>query len=157
MRLNDTSLGLLVLLAGAFVLASAFQFSAIPGQVYGADTMPKVIGASTLALGLFLVGRGVALGAARPDVALSSWARSRRSLINLALAIGLILAYVALSPTVGFVVAALVIQITLMLARGVRPLPAAAVALLSTLAIQQAFGKLMSVPLPRSPFLDFLW
>ena len=50
MKLDDLSLGALVLIGGALVLISSFQFSAIPGQAYGADTMPRAIGIAGIAL-----------------------------------------------------------------------------------------------------------
>lgn len=157
MKFNDVSLGLIVLAGGIAILLSAMQFSAIPGQAYGADTMPKVIGGSTILLGLFLVGRSVMAGERRPTVTLAGWAHEPLSILNLFLAVGLVVAYVVLSPTLGFVLTALAVQAVLMLVRGVRPLTALAVSLCATIVIQQAFGRLLLVPLPRSAFLGFLW
>lgn len=157
MKLNDVSLGLVVLAGGIAILVSAFQFTVIPGQSYGADTMPKVIGGATIILGLVLVAKGIIAGGFRLGIAFAPWARSPASLAVLALAIGLIVAYIAASPHLGFLVTAFLIQAALMLSRGVKPLPAVAVAVVATVVIQQAFGRLLLVPLPRSGVFDVLW
>ena len=157
MRMNDLTLGLVVLAGAVAIFLSALQFSPIPGQAYGAETMPKAIALLTFGLGLYLVGRSLAAGETRPAMVLAGWTRSPASLLGLAAAIGLVLAYILFSGTVGFLPMAFIVTAGLMLVLGVRPLTAIAVSLLAVVVIQQAFGRLLLVPLPRSAMLGFLW
>lgn len=157
MKLDDLSLGALVLIAGVAVLASSFQFSAIPGQDYGAATMPRVIGGAAIALGLFLTAGAVSRGIRVPSAERSDWARSGRSLALLFLTLALILGYITLSGPLGFIPVAVTILVVMMLALGVRPVLAVAVAIAGALVIQFSFGRLLLVPLPRNPFFDLPW
>lgn len=157
MTLNDLALGLLVLLGGVLLYASAMGFEPMPGQAYGAGTMPRAIAFVAVGLGAFMIVKSVAAGGARPRAALAAWTRSRPALGGLAVALGAVLFYILASPYLGFVVSAFLVMTSLMLVLGTRPLLAVAVSLLACLVIQQAFGRLLLVPLPRNPFLDFLW
>lgn len=157
MKLDDLSLGALVLIGGVSVLVSSFQFSAIPGQDYGADTMPRAIGIAGIALGLFLTAGAVSRGARLPSAERSDWSRSGRSLALLALTLALIVGYIALSGPFGFIPVAVAILFVMMLALGSRPLVSLAVAIAGALVIQFCFGRLLLVPLPRNPFFDLPW
>jgi len=157
MKLDDLSLGALVLIGGVAVLISSFQFSAIPGQDYGADTMPRAIGAAGIALGLFLTAGAVAGGARMPSAERSAWSLSGRALALLVLTLALIVGYIALSDHLGFIPVAVAILLVMMLALGVRPVVALAIAIAGAVAIQFAFGRLLLVPLPRNPFFDLPW
>ena len=157
MKFDDLALGLLALLGGVAIHVSALGFEPLPGQIYGAGTMPRAIALVSGGLGLFLIGRSVAAGVRRPGVALADWTGSRAAVAGLALALGLVVLYVLLAGTVGFVPIAVAVMAALMLALGVRPLTAIAVSIAAALVIQQAFGRLLLVPLPRSPALPFLW
>ncbi|MAP18685.1 MAG: hypothetical protein CL627_15140 [Aurantimonas sp.] len=156
MKLNDLSLGILALLCGGGIYLSALQFSPIPGQAYGAETMPTTIALVAMGLGLFMIGKAVIAGTDQPAFALAEWARSPVSLIGLSVALGLILFYILFSKALGFVPTAFVVILTLMLTLRTRPVTAIVVSLLATIVIQQAFGRLLLVPLPRSA-LGFLW
>jgi putative tricarboxylic transport membrane protein len=157
MKVSDLTLGLLVLLGAVAVLLSSLEFSPIPGQAYGADTMPKAIGLVGLVLALTLVARALRAGERVPSLTRADWARSPRSLAVLALTLALIVAYIVFSDAVGFIPIATAILVVLMLALGVRPLTAILVAIAAAFLIQAAFGRLLLVPLPRNAFLDGLW
>jgi putative tricarboxylic transport membrane protein len=156
MRFGDLVLGLLVLAGGVALFVTSFGFPPMPGQPYGAETMPRVLGMGTIALGLVLAGRGVLRRTAEPAVALAPWTRRPAALGRLALAAGLVAFYVAFAGTLGFAPTAFVVMLGLMLAMGARPLVAVAAAAAATVVIGQAFGHLLMVPLPRTPALD-LW
>ena len=157
MKIDDLTLGLLVLVGAIAVLLSSLDFSPIPGQAYGADTMPKAIGLIGLALALVLIARALKAGARVPSVSRADWARSPRALATLGLTLALIVAYIVLSDSVGFIPVAFAILLVLMLALRVRPVMAILVAIAAAFVIQAAFGRLLLVPLPRNPLLDMLW
>jgi hypothetical protein len=153
MKFDDLALGVLLLFGAVAVLVSSLFFSPIPGQAYGADTMPKAIGIVGLALSLVLIARALRAGARVPSVTRADWARSPRALGTFALTLALVVAYIALSDSLGFIPVATAILIVLMVALGVRSLVAVPVAIAAAFLIQAAFGRVLLVPLPRSPFL----
>jgi putative tricarboxylic transport membrane protein len=157
MRMNDMTLGLVVIAGAVAIFLSALQFSPIPGQSYGAETMPRTIALLAFGLGIFIVGKSIAKGERRPGVDLAQWTRSPASLGGLIAALGLVLAYILFSEAIGFLPMAFVVTAGLMLVLRVRPIAAISVSLLAILVIQQAFGRLLLVPLPRSAMLGFLW
>lgn len=157
MKFSDLTLGLLVLLGAVAVLLSSLQFSPIPGQAYGADTMPKAIGLVALILSLVLIARALRAGERVPSVSRADWAHSPRALATFALTLALVVAYIVLADTVGFLPVAVGILVVMMLALGVRPLTAVVIAVVAALVVQFAFGRLLLVPLPRTPFLAGLW
>ncbi|NDV89404.1 tripartite tricarboxylate transporter TctB family protein [Aurantimonas aggregata] len=157
MRMNDLTLGLVVLAGAVAIFLSSLQFSPIPGQAYGAETMPKTIALLASGLGIFMVGKSLATGERRLGVALADWTRSPASLFGLFAALGLVLAYILFSGAIGFLPMGFIVTAGLMLVLGVRPLTAIPVSLLAVVVVQQAFGRLLLVPLPRSAMLGFLW
>lgn len=165
--IRDLVLGTICLtVAGALVWMSR-DLTAIPGQHYGADTLPNVIAALSAATGLWMIVSGLrgGTGASPGDDELAAaqteaaalrdphWARKPSSWLRLAAAVVLVLAYMVLSPPFGFLPAALVMVLGMLLLMGVRPLTALLVAVPAVIATRYAFADLLLVPLPRSPFL----
>lgn len=157
MKFNDSFLGALLLLAAAGIWISAQSFSRLPNQSYGSETMPLALSAMALALGVWMVARGVLSGARTPKAVRAEWARSHVGLTGVGAAVALVVAYIVASDRLGFAPTAALIIFTMMLVMRVRWWLAAPLALAATLAIQQSFGRLLLVPLPRSDFLSFLW
>ena len=158
MRLSDFALGLIVLAAGIAIYLSSLSFTPIPGQAYGAETMPRTIALGTVLLGVFLIARGAMRLRTEPWLAISDWTGQSGPLLRIGFAILLVVLYIAFSDQIGFVVSAFVLMLGLMLAMRANPLIAIAAAALATIVAQQAFGRLLLlVPLPRNPALDFLW
>lgn len=156
MRLSDLTLGLVVLLGALAIFLSSLQFSPIPGQAYGAETMPSVIALLAAGTGMFMVAKALAAGERIPRVTAAPWTRSRRSVFGFALTIALVLAYILFSRTLGFLPIAFCVTAALMLTLGVHPAKAVVVSILAVVVIQFAFGRLLLVPLPRSPLPAFL-
>ncbi|MBO0903315.1 tripartite tricarboxylate transporter TctB family protein [Jiella sonneratiae] len=157
MKFNDLLLGLLVFCGGVAIWVSALGFTDIPGQSYGAGTMPRAIAIFAGCLGLFMIAKAAIAGTRMPRLELAAWVRSRRSLVSVAVALALIVFYIVAAPAIGFVPASLVVMVVLMLTLRTRPLTALLVSVVACVVIQQAFGRLLLVPLPRSEFLGFLW
>jgi putative tricarboxylic transport membrane protein len=156
-KVNDAIVGALLLAFGLAVVAWSWRFPAIPGQAYGAATFPVLIGAGLAGLSLVMIARGAAGWRIVPGVVLSGWGRSARSWFNVGLTTLAIVAYILVSDALGFVPTSFLILLVLFLALGVRWVTAVLAAALATLLIQQAFGVLLRVPLPRSDLLAGLW
>lgn len=157
MRVTDLTLGLLTLLGGIAIYVSAMGFQAIPGQDYGAGTMPRAIALVAVLLGLFIIAKAVMAGERAPGLRPADWTRSGASLTRMVAVLALIVIYIVVSPVVGFLPTAFGVMVVAMLILGVRWPVAALVSALAAIVIQQSFGKLLLVPLPRSDFLTFLW
>ncbi len=157
MKVSDAIVGVLFLAFGLAVGAMAWRLPDMPGQPYGAATFPLLIGSGFVLVSLALIVKGVADWQSLPGVLATDWGRSPRALLRMALTILLVILYIAFSDRLGFTASSFLLLLVLLLAMQVHPLMAVAVAVVATLVIQQAFGVLLRVPLPRSDFLGFLW
>lgn len=153
MRFGDRALGALVLLCGALLFWAALGFSPIPGQEYGAQTMPKAIALSAMVLGTAMVFSG----GGQPWLQVAEWARDPKSWARLIAGILLIAAYVLLSGRLGFAVTGFLLLVALMLLTGTRPLTAVLVAIGTVIVVQYSFGQLLRVPLPRGDLINLPW
>ena len=157
MKMNDLALGFLVLMGAIAILISAQGFASIPGQEYGAGTMPTAIGLFGTGLGLWIMAKPIVAGERMPRAWLDPWARSWRTLLAVFAALAAVILYIFLAKPVGYLPVAFVLMAALMLVRRV-PWPIAlVVSLVAAILIQQAFGRALLVPIPRSPFLGFMW
>ncbi|HET7408689.1 MAG TPA: tripartite tricarboxylate transporter TctB family protein [Paracoccaceae bacterium] len=157
MKSNDAIAGALCLVFGLVLIVISSGFPAIPGQPYGAATFPVLIGVGFVLVSLALIVKGVAGWRELPGIAAEGWGRSPGALLRMALTIALIILYILFSGTLGFVPTSFLVLITLFLVLKVRPLLAIVIAVLVTVAMQQAFGIGLRVPLPRNEFFLFLW
>ena len=155
-KLSEFHLGLLTAVLAAFLVYASRSFGPIPGQDYGAGTMPRLIGWCGVALGVYMMLASLRSlpGALRPHLA--EWTGSRRSIASALAVLGVILFYILFSEQLGFIPTSVLSLTGLMLALGTRPLAAIAVAVTATLAVYYTFSKLLVVPLPLSPYQTFL-
>jgi putative tricarboxylic transport membrane protein len=157
MRVTDLTLGILTLLGGIAIFLSAMNFQAIPGQAYGAGTMPRAVACVTVLVGLFMIVQAILSGDRSIGFRFAGWTRDTAAVTRVAFVLLLILGYILVSPIIGFVPTAFVVMCAAMLTLGTRLPVAVIVSVLATVAIQQSFGKLLLVPLPRSDLFSFLW
>ncbi len=150
-------LGLLLVAAAIGIWISAQNFSRLPNQSYGSETMPLALSGVALLLGLFMIVRSVIAGAAIPRATLPAWAETPGALVALLVTLALIVGYIVLAGRIGFVPVAIALVLILMLVMQVRWYLALPLAIVATIVVQQAFARLLLVPLPRSGFLSFLW
>jgi putative tricarboxylic transport membrane protein len=148
MRFNDAVIGLALILVGAWTIWYAQGFPAMPGQKYGPDLFPKLIAVGLIIGGVILVGAGIKARA--PLVRLGSWARSAHLTLNLVSVPLALVFYILFSDTLGFLLAAtLVLAALITLYRHGHVVTSVLIAIVATVVIQQAFSRLLLVPLPR--------
>lgn len=150
MRANDAIAGLVLIVLSAVMIALTASFPEFPGQKYGPSLFPRILGAGLIVCGAVLMWNGLASRrAGAPWVEIAPWARQPRSLASFLLVIALLLLYIFIAETVGFIPMALLFLGTLFLWLGVRPWIAAVTAFAGTLLIYWFFASLLRVPLPR--------
>lgn len=154
-KLSDLHLGVLTALLSAVLLFYSWNFASIPGQAYGAGTLPRLLGYAGLLLGCIMILQGLAGGREQWRAHMAEWIRSPRSVAGIVSIIGVIVFYILFSPVLGFLPSAVIVMLIPMLILRVNPLLAIAVAVVMAFFVRYAFGQLLLVPLPRSPFLPF--
>lgn len=148
MRFNDAVLGTAFLLLAGVMIAITFSFPDFPGQNYGPNLFPRIIGGGIVGCSLLLMLREWRSGG-RPILILADWARRPARLASFALMLASMVFYLVASEPLGFIPTAFLIQLGLFLWFGVCPLTALIVAVVMTAAVQYFFGSVMRVPLPR--------
>lgn len=151
MKLNDAVVGVVLLALAAAVWVAVRDFPNIPGQNVGPALFPTLIAAGLAGSGLILVVGGLK-SRAEGWIGLASWTRSPRLLFRAFLVVAALLFYVLAAPSLGFFISGTLILLILFVAFGARPLSGAAIAVLSTWLIQEAFVGLLRVPLPPGLF-----
>lgn len=156
MRTNDAVSGLLLILLASVMIYLTATFPPFPGQKYGPSLFPRLLGGAIILCGALLIIQGLAARRGGECwVTLASWAREPWRLTSFALMLGLILSYILVSESLGFLPTAGAVVLVLFLWFGVAPLRAVPLAILTVVTINYFFAHLMRVPLPRG-FLNSL-
>jgi putative tricarboxylic transport membrane protein len=155
-KLSELHLGILTALGGIALLAASWHFAPMPGQPYGAGTMPRLIGWCAILLGVFMVATSLRH---LPDMLkphLSDWVRTPRLAFAAFAVLATIVFYILTSEALGFIPVSLISLFVLMLILRTKPVTALLVSVVSTLVVYYGFSRLLMVPLPRTEFLSFL-
>ncbi|OYX89315.1 MAG: hypothetical protein B7Y84_05675 [Azorhizobium sp. 32-67-21] len=147
MRVNDLFLAIMVLIGAAALAVAASALPPIPGQNYGAEVFPLAVAGGLFLCGLLLGAQALRAGAG-PVFALG-WAREKAALARAAAPIAAVLAYVVLAPRIGFIPAATLLLLPLLLMLKTRAVVAFPVAIATALVTYYAFSHGLRVPLPR--------
>jgi len=148
MKISDAIFGAVLLLLGVAILVHVQSFPKIPGQQVGPGLMPGTLSVGLVVCGVLLVVSGWRKRATEPWTETADWMRSGRHLLAFVAIVGGVAAYVWLAQPLGFLVVGPVLLFAWFVILGVRPLPAAAIAVVAALVIWFAFYKLLRVPLP---------
>lgn len=154
MRFSDLILGLLLLAGAAILFSAASGLPPIPGQAYGADVFPVLTAAGLAACGFILAVGSVRAGPF--PLAQTTWVRTPGASFRAAATIALVLAYMVLTPLIGFVATATVVLTGLFVLVRVPVAPAIGIALATALFTYFSFNMLLRVPLPRGFVEGFL-
>jgi putative tricarboxylic transport membrane protein len=156
MRVNDAIIGAALLVFAVALAAYSRTFPDIPGQQYGAAVFPTLIAVGLAGSGILMIVSGIREHA--PAIVWADWARDRHGVRNAVLTILLVVFYIVASERLGFLLTMAPILLVLLRLFGVRWLTSIVVAVLLTLLIQYAFGRLLYVPLPWGLLAPFrLW
>jgi putative tricarboxylic transport membrane protein len=147
---HDLVGGLLAAALGAAVVLHVRTFPELPDGQPGPALFPGIVGSLLVFFGMVLVVRAVLSRggpAADPDAGVTAQGRVRALAV-----LGLVVCYLLLAETVGFLVTMSVLLFLLMWLLGARPLVAVLAAAATTGFIFLVFEELLLVPLPEGPF-----
>lgn len=148
MRFNDAVIGFVLIVVGALVVWHARSFPAMPGQDYGPALFPTLLASGVMLGGAFLVVSGLRQRAALVEWA--AWTRQPLLLLNFLSVPAALLFYILFSDALGFLLAAsLVLASLIALYRRGHVVSSIVIAAAAAIVIQQAFSRLLLVPLPR--------
>ena len=155
MKINDAVIGVVLLALGVAVFWHVQSFPKIPGQNVGPALFPGTIAAGLIVCSLLLIVSGMRTRAGSAWFEGLPWMRSPRHVAAFATLVLATIAYIFFSTSVGFLIVASLGLFAMLVAFGVRPVPAAAVAIVGTIVIWYAFYKLLRVPLPWGVLQQF--
>lgn len=150
---REIGLGVISILIGVALILGSRGLGAIPGQDYGADTLPRVIAVFSICVGIAMLIQALrprhmadSASAAEGD---TDWMRNINAWLRLAGGLALVIAYALFSPVTGFVIAGFVTVAGLALLMGVRPLYSVILGIVAAFVLRYLFADLLLVPLPR--------
>jgi putative tricarboxylic transport membrane protein len=155
-KLSELHLGILTALGGIVLLFASAHFAALPGQAYGAGTMPRLLGWCAILLGCFMVATSVKHLPEMLKPHLSDWVRTPRLALAALASLAVIVFYILFSEALGFIPTSFVSLVGLMLVLRTRWMTAVLASAATTLVVYYGFSRMLMVPLPRTEFLSFL-
>jgi Tripartite tricarboxylate transporter family receptor/Tripartite tricarboxylate transporter TctB family len=150
---TDRWVGLALALLALLVLWSARAFPNVPGQKLGAAFLPMLVGAGLLLCGAALLVRSLRARAYAHEA--DAEAPAAEHFGSSVAIVGAVVAYIALSERVGFLLIAPLSLLVVFLALRVRWPVSVLWALAGTALVHVAFYKLLRVPLPWGWFTPF--
>lgn len=150
MRANDALSGLVIIVLSLAMIALTLSFPAFIGQKYGPALFPRIMATGLIVCGAALIWNGIASRKAGAGwIEIAPWVRDPWRLTSFLLVLALLLLYILVSETVGFIPIAFLFLLTLFAWLGVRPIAGVVIAAIATLTIHWFFSTMLRVPLPR--------
>lgn len=157
MKINDVLSGLLIGSFGAAIYLHARSFPPLPGQNVGPNMFPQLIATGLMICAMILVFRGVKTLGSEGWITLPGWLGQGRITLGFLLIPLVLVFYVAVSESLGFLPTAVILLMTLFLVFKVRLRTAMILAVLGSLCIHTLFYKLLKVPLPWGLLKSVAW
>ncbi len=157
MKFNDAISGGALLALAIAILVNIQSFPRIPGQSIGPSAFPGLLAGLLAVCSVILIFNGLRDRAAAAWITPGAWLRSRHHAGNFLLTVGVLLFYIFLSNTLGFVICGTAVLGALFWKLRVRPVLILPIALGATLIIHLIFYKGLRVPLPWGVLLPVAW
>jgi len=144
-QLSDRVTGTVLVALGGLAAWGGSRLPAVPGQDVGPAAFPMLIGFGLVGCGLMIaLGIGHSFEVEEDESTSGTWLYGLRALLPPTL----LLAYVLVVESLGFLLTAAGLVLTVAFAFGARPRLAIPLAVLAPLGIHLVFYKLLRVPLP---------
>jgi putative tricarboxylic transport membrane protein len=139
------------------VLLAVRSYPNLSGQPVGPALFPSLIAYGLCAGGALLVWQGWRYRADGPWLEWEDWVRSPRHTKALVALLGSVVFYILVSDTLGFLITALVMMMTLFRSLHVAWGRSVLWAVVATVVVHFAFYKLLRVPLPWGVLTPLAW
>jgi len=158
-KVNDAISGIFFILFGFLIFYLTRDFPIMPGQRYGAGMFPRLIGFFMGVGGVSLIFRGVRTRNGAPWFTVMDWISSPRHLASFFLVILVLIFYILVSDTLGFIPTAFICLFVLLnwLRGPATWRSSAGISIFAIIVIQQFFGEFLRVPLPWGIVPIFGW
>ena len=157
MKINNVLSGLLIGSFGAAIYLHARSFPPMPGQNVGPNMFPQLIAAGLMVCAMILVFHGLKTLGTEGWITLPDWLGQRRIALGFLLIPLVLVFYVAVSESLGFIPTAVILLMALFLVFKVRLRTGLIIAVLGSLCIHTLFYKLLKVPLPWGLLNSMAW
>ncbi len=150
MRANDALTGFVIIVLSLAMIALTLSFPAFIGQKYGPALFPRILATALIVCGAILIWNGISSRKAGSKwIEIAPWMRDPWRLTSFILVLALLLLYILVAETVGFIPIAFLFLLTLFYWLGVRPVTGVVIAVIATVTIHWFFSTMLRVPLPR--------
>ena len=149
MKFSDLSLGLIFVVLGIAIVIHVAGFPEMGGMEYGPAFFPRLIGIAFVLTGGTMAVTGIAARHRDKLVGLPTWIGDPVALFRVGSVIAAIIAFVLLSPLLGFLLTTALLTLGLLLVMGTRILIAVPIAVVLPIALHFGFAFALRVPLPR--------
>src|SRR5690606_42157684 len=102
-KLSELHLGVLTAIGGIALLFASAHFLPLPGQAYGAGTMPRLIGWCAILLGAFMVVTSLRHLPEMLKPHLADWVRTPRLALAALACLAVIVFYILFADALGFI------------------------------------------------------
>ena len=157
MKLNDGIIGLLLIVFSVALLVHASSFPDMPGQRFGPSVLPSLVAAGLILCSLVMIVRALRASPRHALVEWDEWVSDPRLVFAFASVIVAVAFYIAFSEWLGYLIAAPLSLLVVLLACGVRALTAVPLALLVPLGIHYVFYSMLKVALPWGLLVEYAW
>jgi putative tricarboxylic transport membrane protein len=155
LKVNDVTVGALLLAVSLAILAYTSTLPPIPGQNIGPAAFPTLLALILAPCAVALIARGWRTPG--PWIARMAWTRSPEQVRNFSLTCAALVFYALFSEQLGFFLCGLAVLLSLLVSQRVKPKTALAISVLVLLFIHLVFYKLLRVPLPWGVLEPLAW
>jgi len=157
MKLNDGLTGLLLIAFSIALLVHASSFPDLPGQSFGPSVLPSLVAAGLIVCSLIMIVRALRASPRHALLEWDEWVSNPRLVGAFASVILAVAFYIAFSDWLGYLVAAPLALLVVLLACGVRPRASVPLALLVSAGIHYIFYGMLKVALPWGLLVEYAW
>jgi len=157
MKFNDLFAGLALLALSAWIAAASWNLPNPAEQPLGPSAFPLILAGLLALCAVILAVNGARVVDRGPLLTRDDWARTPAPVLRLLLVPAVVVFYIAVAESLGFLIVAPLVLLALFLTGGVKPALAVPLALASALAMHAIFYLGLGVQLPWGLLEPIRW